>query len=357
MTLIELGWHPDFEQHFSSGPDNTRIPARVVRQDSQRYRLVSEPGEFTGIITGRMLHLSDSEEELPAVGDWVVIEPQSDGATAIILDVLPRRSAFKRTVPSSRKGAARAQVVAANIDTLFLVHGLDDNFRLRRIERYVTLAWESGATPVVVLNKADLREDIDEVLVEVAGVSPGVDVHAVSALDGDGIEPLRRYCTVGRTVGLTGSSGVGKSTLINALLGEARMRTTEVRTGDSRGRHTTTHRELVRLSDGGLLIDTPGMRELALWSDGEGVSATFSDIETLAEQCRFRDCRHDSEPGCAVKAALESGELSAARLESYRKQQREIAFLERRRDRSAALAEQAKWKKISKIVRRYYKER
>lgn len=356
MDLHILGWTKEFQSSFESTGLSSALPARVARQDKQRYLLLCEHGELTGHITGKMRHQSADDEDLPAVGDWVAIEPRLSELSATIVTVLPRRSAFRRSVPDTRKGPARAQVLAANIDTVFLVSGLDGNFNPRRIERFVLLAWESGATPVIVLNKSDLCEDIDAAVGQTRAVAVGVDIHVVSAAHRDGLEQLRPYCAVGKTVAFLGSSGVGKSTLINSLLGEERLKTTDTRAVDGKGRHTTTSRELVLLPNGGILIDTPGMRGLQLWSDGSGVEATFGDIEEFAARCRFRDCRHSTEPGCAVQAALENGELSPDRFESWRKLQREIQFQLRRQDISAALAEKARWKKIAKKIRDLYRD-
>ncbi|MCB2230409.1 ribosome small subunit-dependent GTPase A [bacterium] len=351
MDLHTLGWHPHFDEAYASLKTDSSLPARVARQDKHRYLLLTTEGELAGQTTGRMRHESEIEEDLPVVGDWVVIEPRRSEQAATILSILPRRSSFRRSVITTRKGRARPQVLASNIDTAFLVSGLDGNFNPRRIERFVLLAYESGAVPVIVLNKCDLCDDIDTAIAEIEAVAIGVDIHAVSAAEGDGIENLRPYCATGQTVAFLGSSGVGKSTLINALLGEDRLKTTEVRLVDSKGRHTTTAREMIVMPDGGILIDTPGMRGLLVWSDGSGLEPTFGEIEALAVQCKFSDCQHETEPGCAVRAALKSGELDEKRFENWRKLQKEIRYLERRQNVSAALEEKAKWKKIAKLQR------
>jgi ribosome biogenesis GTPase len=251
-------------------------------------------------------------------------------------------------------GKTDEQVLAANIDTVFLVSGLDGDYNVRRLERYVTVAWDSGAVPVIVLNKADLRDDIEEVVEEVESVAFGVPVLALSAAENTGMEQLTEYIKPGKTAAFLGSSGVGKSTLINRLLGEEKLKTTEVREDDQRGRHTTTHRELLLLPEGGIVIDTPGMRELQLWADDEGLSRTFPDIEALFEQCRFRDCTHNSEPGCAVKQALDDGSLDRKRYQNYLKLQKELKHLSTRKD---IKAQRQNNRDFDKMVRRVLKEK
>jgi ribosome biogenesis GTPase len=271
-----------------------------------------------------------------------------DQETRSIHELLPRRSAFKR---KSAGAATREQVIAANLDIVFLVSGLDGDFNLRRIERYVTQAWSSGATPVILLNKTDVCDDVEGRLLATRAVAPGVNVHAVSAKDGTGLEEIGGYLRSGITIALLGSSGVGKSTLLNLLIGERRMEVGEIREDDSRGRHTTTHREMIILPSGALLIDTPGMRELQLWSSSDDVDQTFSEVAELAASCRFNDCTHTNEPGCAVLQALESGDLSEDRYLSHQKLVREVAYLERRQDESAVFKQRQRDKKFAKMVR------
>ncbi len=351
MSLSSLGWNARLEELFTAYRTSGFEPARVCREDRDRYQVRGDGDVRPAELAGRLRHEARSRAELPAVGDWVAVR-SGDASPAVIEAVLPRSSAFTRKVVDA---ASEEQVVAANVDTVFLVSGLDLDFNLRRIERYLAAAWESGATPVLVLNKADLAADLDAIVAEVEALSPGTPLVTLSALEGDGLDALAPWLTSGSTVALLGSSGVGKSTLVNALLGEARQATREVREGDSRGRHTTTHRELVPLPSGAVLLDTPGMRVLKLWTSEEAVDGAFPEIASLAEGCRFRDCSHESEPGCAVLAALAAGTLAEERIESWRKLQRERRWLETRVDARARAAEEAKWKAIHKSMKHHPK--
>lgn len=347
MSLSKLGWSSFFESSFEPFRADGCHPGRIAREDAGRYLVLEDAGESRADLTGRLKHQARNRAELPAVGDWVVLRPEEAGHS-LIVEVLPRKSAF------SRKAAGQVteeQVVASNIDTLFLVSGLDGDLNLRRIERYLTAVWESGAAPVIVLNKADVAADLDSAVAEIEAVAVGVPVVTISALERKGLESLDGWLSPGSTVALLGSSGVGKSTLLNALLGEERQRTTAVRSGDSRGRHTTTRRELVVLRSGALLIDTPGMRELQLWGNEEAAGSAFPDLVALADSCRFRDCGHRSEPGCAIRAAVERGGLDPARLEAWRKLERELAHFARRHDRRARSEARARWKKASKSMK------
>jgi ribosome biogenesis GTPase len=285
------------------------------------------------------------------VGDWVALRPPTGDGRAMIHAILPRTSKFSRKSAGQRTDE---QVVAANVDTIFLVSGLDGDFNPRRIERYLTAAWDSGAQPVVVLNKLDRCDDPERCLLETEAVAMGVPVHRVSALTGQGCDALRDYLGPGLTVGLLGSSGVGKSTLINRLLGREVQKTGDVRESDDRGKHTTTHRELFRVPTGGLLIDTPGLRELQLWEADQGIESAFADIEELAEDCRFGDCGHAGEPGCAVEEALASGTLAPERLESYCKLQRELRQIHLKQDELARQQEKKRMKVINKSLKTIY---
>ena len=352
MSLERLGWDRVREDAFTGYLDQGLVPARVAREDRGRYLLLDGRRERPAVVSGRLRHASAARAALPAVGDWVAARVGGAGA-AQIAAVLPRTSAFTRKAAG---GTTEEQVIAANVDTVFLVSGLDHDFNPRRIERYLAAAWESGATPVVLLNKADLAAGLLELrLAEAGAAAPGVPVLAVSALRGEGLDALAPWLAPGRTVALLGSSGAGKSTLVNALLGEARQATGPVRADDSRGRHVTTRRELVPLPGGALLLDTPGLRELQLWGDDEGLAGAFPDLEALAADCRFRDCAHADEPGCAVRAAVEEGRIDAGRLESWHKLRRELRHLAARRDARARAEEEAKWKAISKAIKRHPK--
>ncbi|HQU34721.1 MAG TPA: ribosome small subunit-dependent GTPase A [Thermoanaerobaculaceae bacterium] len=326
--LSYLGFGPFFERQLQLSPGAGTIPARIAAEHRGAYEVWSAHGTSAAQLAGR-LRLESDEAGLPGVGDWAVLRDEpAPGRTAVIERVLERRTVFTRGAAGR---GARAQVVAANVDLVFAVCGLDADFNVRRIERYLARIWASGAQPAVILNKADLCADAAGRVAEVEGRAAAVSVLVTSALHRGGLEAVRARIERGMTVALVGSSGAGKSTLVNALLGEERMATGEVRAGDGRGRHVTTHRQLVRLPGGGLLLDTPGMRELALVDD-EGLDALFGDIAALAAGCRFRDCRHETEPGCAVREAVEAGTLEAERLEHWRQLEREAQAFERRHD-------------------------
>jgi ribosome biogenesis GTPase len=320
VRLEEIGWSQVLQFHLEEIGRAELVAARVSRVDRGRARLLSGAGELVAPLT------PDADV---AVGDWCAVTPPDHHGTTSIEAVLPRRTCFARKA-SGR--ATAAQVAAANIDVVFVFTGLDADFSVRRIERLLTLTWESGATPVVVLNKSDACDTLEARRADVERVAPGLPVFAISALEGDGVGELTATIEPGQTIALLGSSGAGKSTLVNRLLGEAKLRTAQVRARDGRGQHTTTHRELLLLPAGGVLIDTPGMREVGLWATAESIDRTFEEIAELASSCRFADCSHETEPGCAVRVAVEAGTLDAARLQSFHDLRREVAATERRRN-------------------------
>ena len=349
MNLEKLGWTSSFEEAFRSFGEDGLTPGRISAGFTHLYRVLTGEGELLAEVAGRFRHQAGGPQDFPAVGDWVALEPRPDEGRATIHAVLPRKSAFVRKAAGD---TVLAQVLAANVDTVFLVGGLDGDFNPRRIERALVLAWESGAVPVVLLNKADLCAEADARGREVEAVAPGVPVHVVSGRSGDGMEALAPYLAPGRTVALLGSSGVGKSTIVNRLLGEERQRTSEVREHDQRGRHTTTYRELIVLPGGAVLVDTPGLREIQLWGTEEGLDIAFDDVARLARGCRFRDCRHRGEPGCAVLAAVEAGELDEERLASHRKLEAELGHLAVKADLGLQAEQKAKWRSIHKAQRK-----
>lgn len=352
FRLEALGWSSFFESQIDPGDDAGLTPARVAEEQRGSYRILGESGLRYAELAGRLRHEIELEEALrPCVGDWVLARipaGDADSGPALIHRALARRTRFSRKEAGERTAE---QVIAANIDTVFLVQSLNRDLNPRRLERYLALLWESGAEPIVVLSKSDLCADPEAALGLVEPVARGVPVHMVNAVSPGGLDPLGPYLKAGRTAALVGSSGVGKSTIVNQLLGRDEMRVREIR-DDDRGRHATTARHLVLLPDGGMLIDTPGMRTVLMWEGEEGLARTFQDVEDLASACKFRDCSHQSEPGCAVREALESGSLDRRRWNSYTKLQREVRHEASKTDVKLRLAEAKKWRRIHLEARR-----
>ena len=345
MTLDQLGWSAAFAADHAPHLAVGREPARILAEDRGSYVVRTATGERRASITGRFRHEAAGDPSaFPAVGDWVAIDGGPDDGS--IHAVLPRRTSIVRQASGKRTAA---QVVGANVDVVFIVVSLNLDLNMRRLERYLAVAWESGAEPVVILSKADLVDDPTPVLAEVERIAVGAAILTVSAIDGRGMDEIRARIGSGRTVAFVGSSGVGKTTLLNRLAGEDRAVVKEIREDDARGRHTTTRRQLHILPDGGMVLDTPGMRELALW-DPDGVEQSFPEIDELVTNCRFGNCRHNGEPGCAIAAALASGSLEPGRLEAWNKLEREARHQLRRVDALARAQERRKWKAIGKAV-------
>lgn len=354
MSITLWGWNSYFEAFWSGGEWKNAERARVIAQQRKFWRVAGEFGECWAEASGKLRLAADEGADWPAVGDWVAVEVHGAGTTAAIQGVLPRRSKFVRKMAGKK---VEEQVIAANVDSALLVTALDGDFSPRRVERYLAQCWESGARPVIVLNKADACGDGREKAAEMERVAVGTVVCVVSARTGQGFGELEGFLKPGQTLVLLGSSGVGKSTIANRLLGEAVQEVQPVRESDSKGRHTTTARELFVLPGGALLMDTPGLREMQLWDAEQGVAQTFADIDALGTRCRFVDCRHEGEPGCAVLAAVGAGELDAARLENRRKLLREQEFLLRKIDPEVRQEHKELWKKMHRAQRQKYEQR
>jgi len=329
MTLSDLGWNDAMAAAFQPFAGETVHPGRVAVEFNQIFRVYLDDGAIEAVTAGRLKHRAEGRADLPAVGDWVAVRKRPEEDRGVIVAVLPRRSAFRRRATGA---VTREQIVAANVDVVFVVMGLDADYSLRRLERYLSMARESGALPVVLLTKPDLCANVPDAVVEVVGLAGGLPVHVVKPTLGEGLDEVRAHLRPGRTAALLGSSGVGKSTILNRLAGSNIQATRSVRESDSRGRHTTTHRSLVELPGLGLVIDTPGMRELQLWDAAEAVGDTFEEIEALAVGCQFGNCRHRNEPRCAVKAAVAAGQVLPERVDSYLKLQDELARLAQDQD-------------------------
>jgi len=354
MELRDLGWDDRWAAEFDTLARADVEPGRVAIEFNHIYRLFVRAGDLGASASGRLKHRAERRSEFPAVGDWVAVLKRPGHETGTIVAVLPRRTYFSRR---SAGNVTDEQVVAANVDVVFVVMALDGDYNLRRLDRYLLLARESQAQPVILLTKPDLSSDVATQVAQVEARAGGLAVHVLAPKLNQGVEQVAAHLATGRTAALLGSSGVGKSTIINRLAGDERQRTREVRETDSRGRHTTIHRELVVLPGGGLIIDTPGMRELQLWDVGEAVRETFDDIEALAAGCRFGNCRHREEPRCAVKDAVEAGSLSAERLGSYLTLREEMAGLAQQQDERAQLEEKRRSKTTSRPPRPHLKAR
>ena len=338
MNINDYGTVPSYE-------GLPGIPARVTAVHKERYEIVCEHGVTHARLKTKEYYVN--QQEFPTAGDFVTVNYIENGDSQI-LATLPRKTCFSRREPGP---VPRDQAVAANFDYVFIMQSLNQDFNPKRLERYLTLSWQSGATPVILLTKADLTEDHWDFLTQVERVAAGVNVHVISAHTGYGLPRLNAYLQPGKTVVFLGSSGVGKSSLVNALAGETVMGVSAIREDDSKGRHTTTHRQLIKLKSGVMIIDTPGMRELGMWEASEGLTDAFADVQKYLGKCRFSDCRHDREPGCAVKAAIAAGELDAARWESYRKLSEEAV------DKAEMLRRKNEWHKgLAKFTRNRNKE-
>lgn len=354
MSILRWGWNEYFEAVWKGVERGNTIPSRVIAQARGVWRVAGDFGECPAEAAGKLRLAAEEGADWPAVGDWVGVELRDQGSAAQIYEVLPRRGRFVRKMAGKK---IAEQVIAANVDVALLVSALDGDFNPRRVERYLTQFWESGAKPIIVLNKADACEASQEKKEAMEKIAMGVSACAISAKTGLGFDELEECLARGLTVVLLGSSGVGKSTIVNRLLGREIQNVQEGRESDNRGRHTTTAREIFVLPSGALLMDTPGLRELQLWDADEGISQTFADIESFAEHCRFGNCRHDGEPGCAVQSAIDAGELALARLENWRKLQREAEFLRRKIDPEAR-HDQKQWiKQSTRGMRQMYRER
>ena len=349
---MQVGWNERWQALFDPYALRGLTPARVIRSDRGSALVASPAGIVRATPSARLLRLARGAEDLAVAGDWVALMDTEAIDVPLIEAVLPRTGAITRGDPGKDSDV---QVLAANVDTVFVVHPIGEPPNLRRVERELSLAWDSGAVPVVVLTKSDLSVDPEAARVAVESIALGVDVLVMNALAGESVAPLLDYMSGHRTAVLLGPSGAGKSTIVNALLGHQRQETRAVRVGDQRGRHTTVARELIALPGGGVLIDTPGLRALGLTGSEEGITLTFSDIEQLSGACRFRDCAHQDEPGCAVQAAIATGALPAARLASYQKLMREATVAAARTDKRLRAEEDRKAKTISKAARDYFR--
>ena len=349
MNLENFGWNSFFANHCVNHQNGNLVPARVSFQGRGMYRLISESGELWAEIGGALRHDSLDSGDLPACGDWVLADHPRGRDRTVIRFVLPRRTSFSRKQAGTTMDR---QVIAANIDTVGLVSGLDSDFNPRRIERYLAIAFESGARPLIILNKADICLEVPDRVAEAMSLAHGVPVLAVSATAGRGVEDILNHIGPGQTAAFLGSSGVGKSSIVNRLLGRSAQEVRETDANTGRGLHTTSARQLFLLPSGGLIMDTPGMREIQVWAVDAGLDTAFEDIKALADRCRFRDCSHRCEPGCRVQAAVLQGELDARRLAGYFKIRDEAYYIEMKRAHSASWVERERWKKVARAARK-----
>lgn len=346
MDLEDLGWNEHFQAQVDELGTEGFVTGRISRVDVNSFEVLTEKGEMESRLAGR-LRKSNS---VPGVGDWVLIKPMETGN--MIFFVLDRTSKISRKTPGRESSE---QLVAANINIIFILMGLDDDYNPRRIERYLAMVSNSGADPVIILNKEDVADDPKQKYIEISKINPRVPVHMISALNDEGLEIIRGYLETGATIALVGSSGVGKSTLINALSHEELQKTGSTRKKDSKGRHITTSRELIMIEGGGMIIDNPGIREIQLWGDEASLDGAFPDITEIALTCKFKDCQHEKEPDCGVKKAVEDGRLDGSRFNNFIKMKRELQYLEIRSSKSSEAAEREKWKPIMKGMKKYYK--
>lgn len=346
--LIELGLNDEIFKEFESKYGGLYL-GRVIAEYKGLYKVATEEDVLLSNVSGKIIYNAIDKSSYPAVGDWVAIDRKNnDEGNGIINGVLDRRSKISRKVAGQE---IDEQVIASNINTIFICMSANNDFNLRRLERYISIAWNSGALPVVVLTKEDLCGEIDVLIGKVKEVAIGIDIVCVSSLTGKGIGDVYKYIRPGETVVFIGSSGVGKSSLINSIIGEERLKVNDIRADDDKGKHTTTNRELIVLPEGGIVIDTPGMREIQILDDVDDIDDTFSDIVELSKKCKFSDCKHKTEPGCAIKAAVQSGQLSLKRLENYNKLKKEAEYISRKLDMKAQSENKKKWININKEIR------
>jgi len=347
LNLVDLGWNPILESHFNEVKEDASIPGRVIHHSKRQYKVITSEGEVIATISGSFSNSVEHRSEYPSVGDWVVIKKANELHPFKILSVLPRKNKLSRKVPGTK---SQEQVIASNIDIVFIVTSCDNDFNIRRLERYLSMVLQIDAQPIVILNKTDVCQDPNTYLQEAVSILKDVPVHTISAGEGYELDRILPYIQPGKTIVLLGSSGVGKSTLINRLIGYHRQKVGEIRKSDGKGRHVTSSRELIVLPNGGLVIDNPGIREIQLWSSEAGISETFQDIKELSSSCRFKDCDHDQEPGCAVKEAIANGELPEERLINYNKLMREHRHSEFKRSDYERRKQERKLTKVYRQV-------